>query len=86
MDTRTLKDEPHFLNRIENWLRERENEGKTISCPVCQKPAQWRWADVFQIPIHLGSQHQNSFAVLTCVCGYTLFIQHTPENGLKLPG
>ena len=84
METRNLKQVPHLLTRIETWLKSQKERGKPLICPVCRTEESWKWADEFQIPFFPTSLDIKPFAVLTCNCGYTVFVQPTPENGLKL--
>jgi hypothetical protein len=76
METRNLTNYPH-------WLLQIEALSQTKTCPTCQDKTNWKWGDVFQFPFIPGGPEAKNFAVLTCVCGYTLLVQPTPENGLK---
>jgi RNase P subunit RPR2 len=58
--------------KVKAWL---QGAGKTLTCAVCGKPAaQWGGAERVDLQTAAGTLGV-SFVVLTCSCGYSVFIK-----------
>jgi hypothetical protein len=51
-----------------------------MACPVCKKKDKWKWGERFVLAYNPVSTFNSPFGVITCSCGYTMFVQQTPEN------
>jgi hypothetical protein len=64
--------------KLKTWL---QGTGKSLTCAVCGKPAD-KWGAAERVDLQTAAGMLGiSFVVLTCSCGYSVFIK-TSQAGM----